>query len=241
VIGSPTGEELMQHPLFEEDNRISWKMESSITKTGDLIGRLRFEPSGYYDTRMRRRIIYRRPSELDALYVSYLRGLGPAVIVDNARFADPDDLGTPFFLELQFRVPGYAQVGDETMEFTSPMLSILTEGARLSSHVRYDRDGDRENPAMIWYTRWEEAEEILELPKGYRFADHDTLTAEKNEGAVAIRANMELNERRLITKFEGRLKNRYLEPEAFERIHDAAEDLKELASSALVGTREGRG
>lgn len=241
VIGSPAGEELMQHPLFEEDNRIAWRMESSLTKTGDLVGTLRFEPSGYYDTRMRRRIIYRRPSERDALYVSYLRGLGPAVEIANAQYSDPDDLNTAFSLEIAFRVPGYAQIGEETMEFTSPLLTILTEGARLASPVRYEKEGDRKNPAMIWYSRWEEAEEVLKLPKGYRFADRDTLTAEKDEGAVFIQAAVEVQERRLITTFEGRLKDRYLKPEEFQRIHDASLELKDLASNVLVGERGGRG
>lgn len=240
VIGSPEGGVLMQQPLFVDDNRVQIELKTRLSEDGELSGSFRMEPFGAYETRLRRRLIYRTGPERKALFASYLEGLGSSVVVEKAEYPDPEDMSKRLSLAVTFRVPGYALVSEEKMAFVSPMLSILAHGAQLASIARFGSRAERENPALIWRTRWEECSGEVRLPKSFRFLHADTSVVDIDEGKVLLSARMEARESKLHTQVEARLKDRSLEPEAFKIIHDASTKLEDLAEEVLI-CQTGRG
>ncbi|MCU0612923.1 MAG: transglutaminase-like domain-containing protein, partial [Candidatus Eisenbacteria bacterium] len=234
VIGSPEGGRLEQQPLFDEDNRITWRLECALSPHGDLSGIFRIAPSGNYDTAFRRQLAYRTPAEREALFAGYLRGLGPSVRIVGVTHSDPDDLWTPFSLELRFEAEGYA-VGDaERMAFPSPLLAILTGGSKPFSLSRYTRQGPRKTPALIWSTRWEEGEEVLRLPSGWAVADFDTSTTSLSRGSISLSAQMRAGGRNVRTTITGRIGDRYLEPVEFAAVAEASAELDDLISTPMI-------
>lgn len=236
VIGSPEGGVLMRIPLFEEDNRVSWKLECSLSDRGDLSGVFQVEPFGNYDTTYRRQVAYRRPAERDALFASYLRGLGPSVRVTGASYSDADDLFTPFRLRVEFEAPGYAVADGRRLVFASPLLALLTGGARLSSLCRYSREGARQNPALIWSTRWEEASEVLRLPRGYAPQNPDTASVSFDRAPVRLSVRTTQSGHSLRTVVEGGIGDRSLSPDEFKAVTEAASILTKRAAIPLFCT-----
>ncbi|MBN1425688.1 DUF3857 domain-containing transglutaminase family protein [Candidatus Fermentibacteria bacterium] len=236
VIGSPEGGTLMQMPLFDEDNRVSWRLECGVSERGDLSGVFLIEPLGNYETNYRRQLAYRRPAERDALFASYLRGLGSSVRITGVTHSDPDDLWKPFRLRIEFEAPGYALVDGRALVFRQPLLALLTEGAKLSALSRYAREGARQNPALIWATRWEDASEALRLPRGYSPVNPDTAAISFDRGPVRLSLKTAINGRIFRTTVEGRIMNRYLTPEEFKAVAEASSMLTGRAAKRVMCT-----
>lgn len=240
VVGSPHGEERSQHPLFTEDNTCDVDLDARLTESGELTGTFRMEPYGIYDTRLRRALIYRSEPERDALFHAYLRGFGAGVVIDNAEYSDPDDLFSPMWLELKFRVSGYAASDGNTLVFRDPLFSLFTNGYRFSTIVRYDAYEEQTTPAMIWATRWERGKSVLRVPRGFNFDEGDTLTMEYSENQVRVNMKREINKSKSQTTMESRILDRYLLPHEFSSVLDAAEKIMEPSNSLLICQNGGR-
>lgn len=239
VIGAPEGGTLQQQPLFDEDNRVVWRMRCALSERGDLSGEFLIEPSGNYDTNYRRQLAYRTPAQRDALYASYLKGLGRSVRIVEAEHSDPDDLWTPFRIKVTFEVPGYALADPDGMVFAPPLLSVLTGGTKPLSVCRYAREGTRKNPALIWATRWEEATEELRLPPGFTATTQDS-SVSFVRAPISVAASWERTGRTVRTVVDARIADRYLEPDEFAGIAEAASKVTTLAERPIICRREGR-
>lgn len=242
VIGSPEGETLTTTPYYGPDeNRARLKIRAEIEPDGTLKGKLSLDGDGYIDTRIRRARGSARIRDLVPGLERWLASLSPAAELVDYEFGDPADFSRGCGVELEFRVPGYACVGERSASWlpVAPRL-ILANYSGTSRFPDRDLPEERETPAMLWFASGWDVDERVSAPRGYRAeAPAEKWLAEEAGDAAWCDLDCGAGRGGMSLSGEIAVRDRIVQPAGWPAFRATVEKLRELGGTRMVARRKG--
>lgn len=184
VIGSPSGEELMQMRSFTpEESRMRVESQASIDADGTLHGEMTLNGVGISDGRIRRGLSGARAGETELFLADLLGSLGPAVEITGYKAIDPRDFSRDAEIQFTYEVPQYAAVGESLLTFIPPGVRVAAHHWRVSRLLAFTDGEDRQHDALLWAAQEAVVHEQVKLPNGMRTDDEVESTSLDSEAA----------------------------------------------------------
>jgi hypothetical protein len=242
VIGTPWGEELTEtRPFSAEENRVRLQVQGRVAEDGTLAGRLAIEGQGYSDTRLRRSLGMSPLPGQEQRLARWLSALAPDAELTSWRATDPRDFTKPVRIELEFRLPGYALLGDgvAVWQACAPRL-VLADYAGTFRFVPEQTEQGRQTPALIWFAQQVQIDERIDLPRGLRTAapPGEWETGDP-EDIAAAQLSWRPDGRRLELTGTFAVRNRTILPEQWKDFARAVDVLERAGQQRLVAHGKG--
>jgi hypothetical protein len=242
VIGTPAGEDLMRIRAYApEENQVVLRLRGEIAADGTLHGELKVQGDGQADTRLRRTLGQGRRDGVEPGLRRWLAQLAPGAELTRWKSGDPQDWSRPLELELEFRAPGFARVGDRTCAWRPAALTLALAGH--GGVVRLARPPhlaeERETPAMLWWAQQLTIDETIEAPRGFtpRLAADAWQAGDADAFAACdLGASVDGREVRYAGTF--RYDHRQVPVEAWPAFRAAVNTLREAGDARLVAWKE---
>jgi transglutaminase-like putative cysteine protease len=241
VIGTPWGEELMRtDPYPPEENQAALELRGRIAEDGTLAGNLKLTVSGYADTRLRRNLGLAPRDQVDDRLLRWLAGVAPGAELLAWRAGDPEDFGEPLQLELDFRLPRYAAVGERTVSWQPVAPDLVAAGFGGVFRLPDERlDAERETPALLWAAQRIEVDETVEVPRGYKPKAAEAPPAAGDEDDFAFcRTEAAIDGRRLHVQGVVQFQSRTIETAQWPVFRAAVNAWHDFAELRFAGRRE---
>ena len=235
VVGSPEGEGLSQiayHP--PEDCLITVSSEGSLMADGTLEGKMTFEGRGYNDTFLRRILAgYDPKREVSSNLEGWLLRLSPRAELLGFEGGDHRDLTRPVTLSIFYRIPEYALVYGDTMEFSSPAAGVLlTRFVRAQSATRTP---ERTQPLFLYLAARHTVEETIKIPEGFLLSQAAKPRSIDGKGAD-LTTSVADGEGRVHISCTMAVKNRCTPPDHYPNLYDVMENLRAFAGETITVT-----
>ncbi len=242
VIGTPEGEDLsMTAPYAPDENLARLGLEARISAEGDLTGTLTLAGEGYIDTRLRHAAGGGRVDAAGPGLQRWLETLSPGAELTGFAFGEPYDFARACTLELEFRIAGYARMGDRAASWR-PLAPQLMK-ANFAGIFRFAVDAppaERETPAMVWFPERVVVSERVELPRGFTVKAPESAWRTGESGDLAWCDLAATADGRSL-KLEGDLilRERVLPPDEWPAFHALVETVDTLAENRFLAWRKG--
>ncbi|MBN1163890.1 MAG: DUF3857 and transglutaminase domain-containing protein [Candidatus Krumholzibacteriota bacterium] len=234
VIGTPWGEGLMKTPYSPPENHVLRIVSrADIDGEGNLSGRLEIEGTNYLDQRMRRYLGNHRRDDREAFLEGWLSSISPAVYLEEYSIGDPLDFAHPFVLRLKYRIPAYAVVLENSLDFSSPAWSLACGNRYLFSASTEVGLETRSQPLFIWFTQTLDCEETVRLPKGFSPRSPGAAVKE-DERYASFEAGRTFRGRVLENGGRVLVKNRLIPVGDYPRFRKVIKKVEEYAGERIV-------
>jgi hypothetical protein len=165
VIGSPEGEELMQIQKFTaEENDFSVTLNTSLDAAGTLNGTMRIEGKSYGDARVRRPFSDAGQDQWDEICRGWLTKADPGAQLVKVTYGDLWNFYKPFVFTVEFRVPEYAQVLPDRINYVPFSAKVLWAGGAQFNVLNNLTSDKRTQPVFTYNPRHVTLKETLKLP-----------------------------------------------------------------------------
>lgn len=167
VIGTPNGEDLHQIEQFTAaDNDYSFTMTSRLDAVGTLTGSVIIQGKSYGDARNRREFSDNGQDRWDQICRTRLAAAHPAAEFVSAKYGNLWDFYKPFTVTIEFRVPAYARVVGQRMDY-EPFVEKFLWGGGFQHNLPTGLEKERTQPVFTYNPRQITLKETLTLPPGY--------------------------------------------------------------------------
>jgi len=165
VIGTPEGEVLMETPLAPpDDNFIKVVSTGKLGADGTLTGRMHITGGAYSETNLVWAVTSTDKNEVRHVFEEWIHKVAPQAELISFSTEDPVNVNRPFFITLDYRVPGYAVKADNGLLFRSPAAQNILSNRRLTDFVAAVEGNKREYDIYLRSTRKFIFDEKIELP-----------------------------------------------------------------------------
>jgi len=237
LMGLPEGADILTTPIAPpQDHPLDMTLQATLRPDGTLTGKLKIRADGQSDAGLRR--FYRNtPRRAWAAFEqNLLASFDPRAELQVHTHTDPDDLGTPFALEADLMIPGYARLLTDGSLLLVPFsarhpLGVATRAEELNLSLT---PKERAFPVRIGCSKHVHLEERLALPAGTKLQG---LPADvKLEGPGALQASWKQvgNELRIDETLT--LDRRIFTPAEWPSLRTALEAFRKLAETPLLLT-----
>ena len=239
LIGTPEGEPLASMPYSPpEDSALRIRHEARILEDGTLEGTFRLDGSRALDSRLRGMVSMSRMEDVENDIAYYLAELGAAIEIVELSHIVVDDFSEDAWIEIEYRVPGYALVVEDGLEFESPMMVLATENGWLCRSCVYDWGDERESDVFLWFTQLIDAEETIRVPGGYSFEEIET-PDEIDETYGYFRGDAEADGRTLTVSERFEARRRQIPPDGYDGFKAAVDEMMDWAAIVYRAEKEG--
>lgn len=238
VIGTFTGEDLMQIPSFSaEDNLLSVRSAARLGADGALEGTLEFTGRGSSDGRLRSVAADRATRDLRPYLENWLGALTPRAELVDFAFSDHRDFTRDTTLRLRYRLPGWAEDLGDSLALRSPGLALLAANGTLWRLASLPPGKEREHPIFYWAAQRVELSETLELPRGNTWAAPPAI--DEKEAQASFRCDWKAERGKLGLTAALQVDRRLIQPEDFPGLRTVADAIKARADEGLHASRPG--
>ncbi|MBU0507414.1 DUF3857 domain-containing transglutaminase family protein [bacterium] len=183
VIGSPEGEDLTRIAKFTaEENDVAFTMNTRLDAQGNLTGTVKIEGQSYGDARTRREFTDNGQDRWDQICRSRLTTAHPAAELVSTKYGNLWDFYKPWTVEIEFRVPNYARVVGNRMDY-EPFVSKFLFSGSYQHNLPTGLTKERTQPVFTYNPRHLTMKETLALPPGFKV--RETPDAQDAGGEIA--------------------------------------------------------
>jgi transglutaminase-like putative cysteine protease len=235
LMGLPEGADIITTPISPaSDHPLAFTVRSTLLADGTLRGTLRLTGDGQSDSGLRRPYRGRARTQWAAIDEGLLVAVDPRAAVRVTSRTDPDDLRTPFTIEAEFAIPGYARLLDDGSLLLTPLAARHPVGvaARAEEIVLPLKAKERKFPVRIGCSKVVRLEERIALPAGVRI--EGLPDDAKLEGAGSLRSSWKHAGGELIVSETLTLDRRIFAPEEWPALRAALEAFRKLAETSLL-------
>ncbi|MCB1181851.1 DUF3857 domain-containing transglutaminase family protein [bacterium] len=240
LVGSPEGETLSRiaySPPAESPLKI--RHEAQLAQDGTLTGTFRFDGGGASDSRLRRLVNGSRIRELDAACARILAVVSPRVQDVRCTHRAADDFAGDMWIEIAYRIPGFAGAVAGEWTFTSPMMQVVMSNGTLFRAGASSWADARETDLMLWYTQLVDGEETIRLPGGWQLADAPAVDP-VDETYAAFSGTAAQDGRRLRVTQRAEVRRRQIPPDGYPGFVAAMTAARTWADQEFRFTKGGR-
>ncbi len=239
LIGTPEGEPLASIPYSPpEDSALRIRHDGRILEDGTLEGTFRLDGSRALDSRLRGMVSMSRMEDVESDIAYYWSELGPAVEIIKLSHIVVDDFSEDAWIEIEYRVPGYALVAEDGLEFESPMMVLATENGWLCRSCVYDWGDERESDVFLWFTQLIDAEETIRVPGGYEFDEIET-PDEIDETYGYFKGDAQADGRKLTVSERFEARRRQIPPDGYDGFKAAVDEMMDWAATVYRAEKGG--
>ncbi len=148
--------------------------------------------------------------------------------MENIRYSHPkvDDFSQDMWIEISYRIPGFALEIDDGLEFRSPMMSMTLNNGWLCRACVYDWADERESDLFLWFTQLVDGKETIRLPSGYEPVDTPS-SDEVDETYGYFKGESEMDGRDLVVTQKMEVKRRQIPTDGYEGFKKAVDEAQE--------------
>ncbi|MDD5087969.1 MAG: DUF3857 domain-containing transglutaminase family protein [bacterium] len=238
VIGSPEGEDLQQIAKFTaEENDVSFTMTTRLAASGDLSGTVTVQGKSYGDSRTRREFSDNGQDRWDQTCRRRLAAAYPTAELVSVKYGDMWDFETPWTLRIEFRVPRYARVIGNRMDY-EPFSAKFLFGGSYQHNLPTGLKEKRTQPVFTYNPRHITVSETLTLPAGFTAK---TLPDERDTGGEIGHLNDGWEKSGAALKFSQvfKLRDRSIPLDDYDEAWQAYHSLEETAKDQALVIEKG--
>jgi len=239
LVGTPEGEYLSSIDYSPpEESPLRMTSECSIDTEGNLTGRLRLSGAGAMDSRVRNLVRNRRILDREDSIAALLSNLGDRVEIESLRNIEDADFSENAWVDLSYRIDGFAMPVDGALEFVSPMMTLTMSSGWLFRAGAYDWDEEREGDLFLWFTQLLEGSETIRLPGGYEVADPAS-SEEIDETYAYFKGESEMRSGALKLTQLAEIRRRQIPPDGYGGFRTAVVEAQEWAETVYRAEKGG--
>jgi hypothetical protein len=239
VVGSPQGEDLSQIQKFtSEENDFSVSLSTALDAQGNLSGTMNIVGKSYGDARVRRPFSDAGQDQWDQICRTWLTKADPAAELVKVTYGNLWDFYKPFTVSVEFRVPEYARVLPDRMNYVPFSAKVLWAGGGQFNMLNNLSTEKREQPVFTYNPRQVTLKETLNLPPG---VEADKLPDARNIGddLVSLKGGWKKTGTTLELSQVWKLRDRWVATKEYAKIKKTTDALKKTDAMALVLTKKG--
>jgi len=239
VIGTPEGvklNEIRYSPPNESPIKITHDAE--LLEDGTLEGKIRIDGKGAGDSRLRR-FVYQRPRRDIITYLEEtLSAMSNRVEVTAYDHRVVDDFSGDMWFTINYKIPQYAVVMGDAMEFHPPAVRAAMKHSLLFRAGSVDWEEERETDVFLYYTQQLNVQETIRLPKGYKLVDN--INVEKiDEPYAGFSAEVSLKRRNLTLSTIAEVRRRQIPPDRYPEFYKAVKALESWGNRIIRVSKGG--
>jgi Domain of Unknown Function with PDB structure (DUF3857)/Transglutaminase-like superfamily len=239
LVGSPDGEGLSiidYSPPAESPMHV--RNTGRILPNGTLEATIEFEADGGMDYFLRNLLAWNPLSEIENSLSELLRHAGEQVEIISYEHGDISDFDKMMWWKIKYRIPDFAFMLDDAIEFRSPMMMITSNNRLLFRMAGYDWPEERKEDFFAYTTQLLDASETIKLPKGYKVADaKNSEVVDETYGYFKGTSDMKGSD--LTVTQWGEIRRRQIPPDGYAGFRKAAVEAKEYAETVFRATKGG--
>jgi hypothetical protein len=233
LVGHPRGVDLREIRYSPpEESPLVATHDAELGADGTLTGRVRIEGRGAADGRLRRSVQQNRKRALEDVVAEMLARMGPAVQITRLKHRVVDDFAGDMWLEVEYRIPGFALQVGEGLEFCPPAANALKDHPLLFRAGSVDWAKERKTDVFLYYTQRLDITEKIRIPAGYHLDTPPQLAA-VDETFAAFAAEVEQRGRTLNLHARTDVRRRQIPPSGYEGFKKAIDALDGYAGTSL--------
>jgi hypothetical protein len=239
LIGTPEGEGLRTIDYSPpEESPLDIVSEAAIDADGNLRGRFHFSGAAAMDSRLRNMVRGGRKLDVEDDIAALLSHVGPRVEIERLDHVAPDDFSENAWIDVRYRVDGFALPVGEALEFESPMMTLTMSSGWLFRAGAYDWAEDREGDLFLWFTQLIDGKETIRLPRGFEVADTGP-SEEVDETYAYFKGDSEMDGGDLVVKERAEVRRRQIPPEGYGGFRRAISEAQDWARTVYRAERGG--
>jgi uncharacterized protein DUF3857/transglutaminase superfamily protein len=170
LMGIKGGSDLMQTPISPPENHyFKLKGKSKLSADGTLEGEFELEAEGQTDATIRRLFNRGYRSAMEEFIPRVMYDISPKAEILDQQIWEPYDISKPMTIYVKYRIPGYAIVGKNKMEFTPLLARNLFSHSYMTPEFSVDTSiVDRKYGFRIRCSKLVEIDEKITLPSGMK-------------------------------------------------------------------------
>ncbi|MBZ5590334.1 MAG: DUF3857 domain-containing transglutaminase family protein [Acidobacteriia bacterium] len=242
LMGLPEGADLLTTPVSApESHPLDVTIRSALAPDGTLTGVMKVTADGQSDAGLRRLYRGRLRSEWPAVDGAMLTSVDPRAELTSVTRSDPDDLRTPFAMEVSFRIDSYARRLDDGSLLLTPLAARHPVG--LATHADEialsTKPAERRFPVRVGCSKLVTLTEHLSLPPGATVRGLPKPVKLDGSGRLAASWRSERGE--LVVEETLALTKRIFAPEDWPTLRVALEAFRALSETPVLITAAKRG
>ncbi len=221
LIGTPEGEDMDTIAYSPpKESPLHATHTAQILDDGTLEGTFRFEGEGALDSRLHRLVNHKLTTQQDYLG-AVLAPISNAVTDVKFKYHALEDFSRGMWVEISYKVPDYALKVGDGFEFKSPLMQVIPNHTYLFRAAETTWDEERKTDVFLYYTQWVDAEENIELPRGYEVVD-TPMIEEVDETYASMKGWSETSRKKGLTvHMQAKVKRRQIPPDDYKGFYRA--------------------
>jgi hypothetical protein len=239
LVGTPEGEPLATIDYSPADESpLKVRHRATLSEDGALEGTFRFDGSGAMDARLRRITQSERIADLEYAMSGLLSPLSSGVEIARFEHPRPDDFSQKMWIEIDYRIPGFALPVGEALEFRSPMMTVTLASGWLFRAGAVHWDDERETDLFLWFTQLVDGEEEIRLPGGYEIKEPPE-SEEVDEAYAYFKGGSEIDGRNLVITQRAEVRRRQIPPDGYGGFKTAMEEAQAFGDEVYRAAKGG--
>ena len=240
LVGTPAGETLDRIAYSPpQESPLVARHDAVLAQDGTLTGTIKLQGGGASDSRLRRIVNNARRQEVVEQVTRTLGAVSRRVENVTVNYRQADDFSGDMWLEITYRIPRFATEAAGAWEFTSPLLRLVTASGNFFNAGSRDWPAERTTDLLLWYTQLLDAEETIQLPRGWRLADEPKLEPVAATYA-ACRGEVRQDGRKLTVTGRAEVRRRQIPPDGYPGFKQAMDAFGSWRDQTLRFTQEGK-
>ena len=239
LIGSPQGHGLASIDYSPpEESPLFIRHDATLSEDGTLAGTLRLSGARAMDSRLRNLVSGGRILDVEDDIAELLSNIGNRVEIARLDHVTLNDFSENAWIEVDYRIPGFALPVGEGLEFQSPMMSVTMGNGWLFRAGAYDWADEREGDLFLWFTQLIDGRETIRLPGGYEVVDPPA-SEEVDETYASFKGESEMDGRNLVITQHAEVRRRQIPPDGYAGFKTALDEAHDWADHVYRAEKRG--
>ncbi len=242
LMGLPEGADLLTTPVSAPENHpLNVSIHSALAPDGTLTGVMKVTADGQSDAGLRRLYRGRLRSDWPAVDEAMLTSVDPRAELTAVTRSDPDDLRTPFAMEVAFRIGSYARRLDDGSLLMTPLAARhpVGQAAHAEETALSTKPAERRYPVRIGCSKLVTLTERMALPPGATVKGLPDPV--RLDGSGTFAASWRLAGGELVVEETLALTRRIFTPEEWPALRAALDSFRTLSETQILVSAAPRG
>jgi hypothetical protein len=239
LIGTPEGHGLDTIAYSPpEESPLTIVHDADLSSDGTLRGHLRLTGGGAMDARLRNMVRGSRMLDVRDDIAAFLSHLGDRVEIQDLDYIGGDDFSQNAWIDVTYRIAGYAMPVGEALEFESPMMTLTMSDGWLFRAGAYAWPEDREGDLFLWFTQLIDGREKVRLPSGFEMRE-PLQSEEIDETYAYFKGESEMKGRDLVVTERAEVRRRQIPPDGYAGFRRAIEEARDWGETTYRAEKGG--
>jgi hypothetical protein len=239
LIGSPEGETLEQIAYSPpEESPLNIASTVKILADGTVDGTIELTGDGAMDYYLRGMLRWYRRSMTEHQLARMFSSISDGIEILGYEHGELLDFGEPMWWRINYRIPDYALLLDDALEFKSPMMQLTLNNSLLFKAGSIKWPEERRDDVFLYNTQLLNGEETIKFPTGFR-AVKPKQSDEIDETYAYFKGESEPAGKTLIIRQTAKIRRRQIQHDGYPGFRKATLEAREYAETVFRAEKGG--